>query len=197
VKEPYFKPWKGKNYRATKFLILSESAYSWPSEDGKVHTPRRSHPKDSVLWSFEASGKVPQYFTRMSWALCGTKTPTPRQRKEAWNDYAFTIFVQRSVGLSAASKHTRKQFEDAGPHFLALIEKIRPLKVIVTGKDLWNGMPDTAVTRRGRGAYRLSDGTLVWCLAVPHPANRTEGFNWKRVSKSILRFRSAKLPLRN
>jgi hypothetical protein len=196
MSEPYFKPWIGEKYSTTKLLILSESAYSWRGDGGKVVTPSPSHPKTSLLWWIEHFGKR-GYFTSMSRALCGSATPTPREIKQAWNEYAFTIFVQGSVGLGAGRRPSPKQFEDAGPRFLALIEKIRPLKVIVTGKTLWNNMPRTSVKRRALGAYTLSDGTLVWCLALPHPANRQVGFDWEKVSQSVRRFRSDAFPLRN
>lgn len=192
----YFKPFIGKKFKTTKVLILSESAYDWPGDDGKVRTPSHTHPKDSLLGSIDEPEKR-GYFTIMSRALCGSKSPTEKDKTKAWNGYAYTIYVQGSVGLGPDSKPTPKQFRDARPQFFALIEKIRPLKVIVTGKNMWNRMPRT-YTHRGNDlqAYKLSDGTLVWCLAVPHPANRTEGFNWKRVSRSIRRFRAAKLPRR-
>jgi hypothetical protein len=192
----YFKPWHGERFSTTKLLILSESAYDWPDEAGKLRTPSRTHPKTSLLWSIKNFREV-RYFTQMSRALCGSETPAVEERREAWNEYAYTIYVQRSVGLGARSKPTPKQFREAACHFLALIEKLRPLKVIVTGTTLWSRMPPTSVHRGDLEAYTLSDGTLVWCLAVPHPANRTVGFDWKRVGKSIHRFRSTKLPLRN
>lgn len=193
----YFKPWEGKKFKTTKLLILSESAYSWPDDDGKVHEPPRSHPKDSLLSSFEDSGKKPRYFPSMSRALCGSKNPTAKEMVTAWNDYAYTIYVQGTVGLGAGSRPTAKQFRDAEPHFLKLIERLHPLKIIVTGTTLWNKMPNTSVARRGLEAYRLSDGALVWCLAIPHPTNRTVGFSWAKVSKRIRWFRSARLPRRD
>ncbi len=197
MNETYFKPWEGKKFRTTKLLILSESAYGWRDDDGKLHEPPRSHPKDSLLWSFGDSGKKPRYFPSMTRALCGSKSPTAKEMLTAWNDYAYTIYVQGTVGFGAGSRPTKEQFRDAGSHFLKLIERARPLKVIVTGVTLWNKMPPTSVHRRGLKAYRLSDGTLVWCLAIPHPANRTVGFSWAKVGKRIRRFRSARLPRRD
>jgi hypothetical protein len=193
VNAPYFKPWYGKKFRTTKLLILSESAYDWPEDDGKLRTPLRTHPKTSLLWSIKNFGEV-RYFAQMSRALCGSESPTVAERTKAWNECAYSIYVQSTAGLGARSKPTRRQFREAGPHFLKLIERIRPLKVIVTGTTLWNKMPRTSVRRGDLEAYTLQDGTLVWCMAVPHPANRTVGFNWKRVSNSIRRFRSSKLP---
>jgi hypothetical protein len=58
-------------------------------------------------------------------------------------------------------------------------------------------MPHTYVQRRdGLEAYRLSDGTLVWCLPLPHPSNSRVGFKWDKIGERIRRFKSAKLPLR-
>jgi len=195
VNARYFKPWKGKKFSTTKLLILSESAYNW-RDNGKLYTPPPEHPRRSLLWNIRNFGEV-QYFTQMNRALCGSKSPTIEEMLTAWNEYAYTIYVQGTVGFGARSRPTAKQFRDAGPHFLKLIEKTRPLKVIVTGTTLWNRMPPPSVHRRGRMAYRLSDGTLVWCLAIPHPANRTSGFSWTKLRKRIRRFRSARLPRRN
>ena len=191
----YFKPWKGKRFGATKLLILSESAYNW-RDNGKLCTPSPEHPKRSLLWNIKNFGKV-RYFTQMSRVLCGSKSPTVEEMLTAWNECACSIYVQGTVGFGARSSPTPKQFRDAGPHFLKLIEKTHPLKVIVTGKTLWNHMPPPSVHHRDRKAYRLSDGSLVWCLAIPHPANRIAGFNWRRLSERIRQFRSAKFPRRN
>lgn len=194
----FFKPYKGNKFSATKLLVLSYSAYSWRDRSGKVHTPQPSHPKKSLQWSLDEGPSKPRYFAGMSRALCGCKAPTSKEARKAWNEYAYTIYIQRTIGLDPRSKPTHKQFEEAGPAFLALIEKLRPLKVIVTGKTMWNKMPRTSAHRGNNvQAYTLPDGTLVWCLAIPHPSNSTEGFNWKKVSENIRRFRAAKLPRRN
>ena len=191
--KPYYKCWKGKEYNNSKLLILSESAYSWLDE-GRVVEPSPTHPKKSLLHWIEHLPKQ-RYFTGMSRALCGTKTPTLKETKQAWNECAYTIFVQKTVGIGAGKRPTREQFREAGSHFLRLIENIRPSKVIVTGKDMWNHMPETSVWRGDNlKAYRLSTGNLVWCLALPHPSNRREGFKWEKISESISQFRSAKLP---
>lgn len=197
---PYFKPCIGKKFSTTKLLILSYSAYSWRDSHGKVHTPQPAHPKRSLLWAFEDFQKQrhQRYFTAMSRALCGCKSFTVEEAKKAWDECAYSIYIQRTVGLDARRRPTPEQFKNAGPCFLELIEKIRPLKVIVTGKTVWNKMPRTSAYRGvNLQAYTLSDGTLVWCLAVPHPSNSTDGFQWKRVGESIRRFRSTKLPQRN
>ena len=191
----YFKPRIGKKFNSTKLLILGYSAYSWQDSHGKVHTPQPSHPEKSLFWSFQP-GKKPRYFTQMNRALCGCEAPSIEEARKAWDECAYTIYIQRTVGLGTGGRPTSEQRKNTGPSFLALIEKIRPLKVIVTGKTMWNKMPPTSDYRGNLEAYRLADGTLVWCLAVPHPSNRTEGFKWEAVSKDIRHFRAVRLPRR-
>jgi uracil-DNA glycosylase len=119
---------------------------------------------------------------------------------EAWNEYAYTIFVQGTVGFGARIRPSKEQWEDAKRHFRALIEEIRPTRVIVTGKDMWNRHMegcDGPHLSDDLQAYRLKDGSLVWCLAVPHPSNTKQGFRWELVGESIRKFRSEKLPLRD
>ncbi len=200
MNEAYFDPWIGKKYEQTKVLILSESAYSW-KEDGRKVDPSRSHPTRMVQhWGIENFGGN-KYYTALSRALCGKEAPSRSELEIAWNDCDYTIFVQGTVGLGAKSRPTRKQFEGAHPAFLQLIEKIRPSRVVVTGKTMWNRMPACHGPHlcEDLQAYKLSDGSLVWSLAVPHPGNREkgEGFVWERVAAAIRAFRSIKFPLRD
>lgn len=201
---PYFKTWFGKNSRIvenhneTRFLILSESAYSWIDDNQKIWHPSPLHPKGSLIhWVKHLDQKT--YFSSMSKALCRRETPTTEQAMQEWNECAYTIYVQKTVGLGARSRPSSQQWKEAKYHFLSLIENIRPLKVLVTGLDMWNRRmpgcngPHYSDTLQ---AYRLSDGVLVWCLALAHPSNRTTGFRWKEVGEDIRLFRSARLPRR-
>jgi hypothetical protein len=196
----YFKPWIGKSYSTTKVLILSESVYSW-REDDKLIDPPPSHTANNVRhWGIKHFGKR-GYYTSMGRALCGAKMPATAELRKAWNDYALRPFVQGSVGEGWTSRPTKKQWQDAAACFPSLIERLRPRKIVVTGKTMWNyHMPDCtgAYLSDDLQAYKLSDGSLVWCLAVPHPANRKlkEGFQWERVGRAIHAFRSAEFPLR-
>ncbi len=194
----YFEPWTGENYDTTKLLIVSESAYDWRDRDnGQQMTPAPSHPTTTVRWSTDPSIKLP-YFACMNRALCRTEKPSPAQIREAWKDYAYTIYVQSTVGLGAGKRPRPEQFREANCCFLSLIEKLRPRKVIITGKAMWSKMPPSAVWFiDDLQAYKLEDGDLVWCLALPHPANRREGFNWKHVAEQIRVFKSMELPRRD
>jgi len=190
----YFTPWIGKNYEANKVLIMSESAYNWLDE-GQIATPQRSHAQDSIAWNITNFGKN-RYFTALNRALCKTSAPTDEQMNLVWDDYAYTIFVQESVGLGAGIRPTGDHWQDAGPHFMSLLAQIRPLKVIVTGKDMWGMMPEcSARLLDDLQAYKLSDGELVWCLALPHPAaNRIQGFQWEKIGESIQLFKATSFP---
>ena len=187
----YFKPWIGKKFGETKLLIMSESAYSWRDKDGKVVDPPPSHPTDQVLHWIDHFGEQ-KYYTTMGRALCGTNIPTNDKLKRVWNECAYTIFVQGTVGEGWNSRPSETQWKNAALHFIPLIEKIRPLKVIVTGKTMWNGyMPDCNGPHLSDDiqSYKLSDDTLVWCLAVHHPSR---GIRWEEVGEKIRVFRSIK-----
>lgn len=196
----YFEPWIGKNYSSARVLILSESVYSWRDDDQNLIDPTSSHPTENLLyWGIDHFGKR-GYYTSMGRALCGTKTPTTPELRKVWNEYALTPYVQSSVGEGWKRRPTKKQWKDAAACFESLIEKLRPRKIIVTGKTMWNNMPECAGSYLcdDLQAYKLSNGSLVWCLAVPHPSNRKlkEGFQWERVGTAIDSFRSVQFPLR-
>lgn len=190
----YFEPWVGSRYEANRVLLLSESTYKWLAEDGEILTPQPDHPKGSVEWNIEHFGKN-RYFTSMNRALCMAAQPTVADMRTAWEDYAYSIYVQEPVGLGAGVRPTKEHWQGAGSHFRTLLEELRPLKVLVTGKDMWDVMPECDVRLLDDlQAYRLADGSLTWCLALPHPANRRAGFKWDAIGESIKVFKAAKFP---
>jgi hypothetical protein len=196
----FFEPWKGNKYSVTKVLILSESVYSTRDEDQNLIDPTPSNTTDNVhYWGIDHFGKR-GYYTSMGKALCGAKNPTASELRKAWNEYALTPYVQSSVGEGSKRRPSNTQWQDAAACFKPLIEKLRPRKIIVTGKTMWGKMPDCTVCRvcDDLQAYKLSDDSLVWCLAVPHPSNRKlkEGFQWEKVGMAINAFRSVQFPLR-
>ena len=194
MNERYFQPWVGKNYPASRILLLSESTYDWLNDEGEVATPQSTHPGDSLLWNVEHFGRN-RYFTQMNRSLCGKHTPSVGEMMEVWQDLAYTIFVQDSVGFGSGVRPAGTHWQQAGPHFLNLLEELRPTKVIVTGKEMWDRMPDCSVRLVDDiQAYKLKDNSLIWCLALPHPANRTQGFSWEAISASISLFRAAIFP---
>ena len=180
-----------------RLLILSESTYDWTGDDGESYTPQSTHASDGIPWQIEHFSPDGGYFTALIRSICGEKTPSRERMYEVVNDYAYTPYVQSSVGYGPGVRPTARQWEEAKPHFLNLIERIRPQKVIITGIEMWKEMPECyAKLVDDLQAYRLIDGAFVWCLALPHPASRTagKGFAWQSVASSIKLFRETALP---
>lgn len=192
--KPYFTPWQGSDYAKHRTVILSESTYDWPV-NGDVFSPKPDHAISSVEQAIEEDQHA-QYFKRLTQAICECERPTPAQRRDRWNEFAYTIYVQRSVGRGAGVRPRKSLWDEAHDMFpgqLAGIEP-KPRKLIITGKDAWNRMPDThAWLLNDLQAYRF-DGGLLWCLALPHPANRLQGFNWQEVGRSIRAFMATSFP---
>jgi hypothetical protein len=94
-----------------------------------------------------------------------------------------------SIGTGARARPTRAHWNEGCRHFWKLLETLRPAKIIVTGLTAWNQMPHTHV-QRGKSiqAYKLNDGSLAWCLALPHPSNKKDGFKWQRVQTRLQKF---------
>lgn len=198
-KRPYFRPWIGRNYPETRTVIMSESTYDW--QVGKDwYTAQPDHPKTSVEQALNQNDHA-QYFIRLTRALCNNAAPSSDETNMAWNNFAYTIYVQRSVGKGAGTRPTRDLWEDSAnlfpSHFSTLDPK--PRKIILTGKEMWNRMPENSVRELVPDvqAYRF-DGELLWCLAIPHPANRVkgQGFAWQRVGEQIKTFLEISFPIR-
>ena len=196
MKSPYFKPFIGQHYKFHRVLIISESTYDWLDEMGGRSTPQPTHPRDSIKYGIVNFDQKRNYFRHMNRALTMKKRPSVKEMRSAWKNYAYTVFVQESVGFGARTRPKGKHWKDGGQQFLSLLEIIRPRKVIVTGFTMWKAMPECAVRLLDDlQAYRLSDGNLVWCLAIPHPSNSTTGFQWNAVAESINIFRNTDFPL--
>jgi hypothetical protein len=193
--ERYFQPWIGQGFSQSRTLLISESAYDWPGDDGNLYTPQPAHPQESMEWNIDHFGKN-RYFSQINRVLCMKSSPTREEMQSAWQELAYTIYVQKSVGVGPSVRPKAAQWIDAGPHLMTLLEDLRPLKVIITGKDAWNRMPYcSARLLDDIQAYRLKDGILVWCLALPHPASRNEGFAWESIAESVKWFRATQFPV--
>lgn len=198
----YYAPWIGRNYKRTRILLMSESAYSW-RDDGQLCHPPRNHPIKSVEWAIDHFGDVQycaQYFKRVTQAICHKREPSKAERTSAWDEYAYWIYIPGSVGEGAGGRRTEKMWEDGERDFKGLVERLtpRPEKVIITSLSAWEKMPESDVHLTDTlQAYRLkSSGNLIWCLAVPHPASRKrgKGFRWSDIAEQIALFRSTVFP---
>lgn len=193
--KPYFRPWQGSNYAKHRTVILSESVYDWPA-NGDWLSAKPEHAIRSVEQAIKQEDHA-QYFRLLTRAICECENPTPAQRRERWNDFAYTIYVQRSVGRGAGVRPGKSLWEEAREMFPQQLEGIepKPRKLIITGRDAWNRMPDAPVWLLADLQAYNADGELLWCLALPHPANRNEGFEWRKIGASIRAFMATPFPL--
>jgi hypothetical protein len=192
--ELFFRPFKGVNYKFTKTLILSESTYDW-REGNEIASPQPDHPELSLQYGIK-SGKI-AYFRQMGRALCESNSPSPEIQRKQWDRFAYSVYVQKSVGFGAGKRPSQRLWKEAGQLFMEMLEDFRPTKVIFTGRDLWErgSLPDCHEWLLADiQAYKLKDRSLVWCMALPHPANRREGFDYEKVGASIRNFVASRFP---
>jgi len=191
---PYYQPWLGTAYKEGGLLVMSESAYYW--KDGH---PRPSHPtkhtvEHSAFQNF-ANRKF-RFATALTRALCKEEWPTLETIRKAWNQIAYSIYVQRPLPATN-SRPTEKDFIDSGRSFLKLLNLYKPSRVVITGYEAWEQMPHTQVVIHDyKQAYRLENGALAWCLAVPHVQSRKLGhrFKWQEIGSRIQDFQAERLP---
>jgi hypothetical protein len=192
-----FDPWVGDKYqKGTGLLIISESVYRWPSKGkiGQFDSPQIDHPTGNTvgywaLQNFEERGKEGRYAATLTRALCNKESPSLQERTAAWNQIAYSIYVQRTME-TLQDRPTNKDLELASQPFLDLLEELRPARVLVTGYAVWKGMPRTHVIRdMYLQAYRLKDGHLCWCQAVRHPRVTS----WRNLAKQLKHFEAQAL----
>jgi len=186
----FYVPWMGANFSSTRTLLLSESAYDWEGEDGEVCSPSANHPTESVTWAIDVfPAQEARYFNAVTRAICRKQDPTVQERRAAWDDYAYTIYIPGSVGFGPGARSTAETWDRARSQFRGLISDLQPRRIIITGREAWREMPECDVELvRDLQAYRLSDRQLVWCQALPHPRNQIEGFAWQRFAECIALF---------
>ena len=159
-----------------------------------MRSPNSGHPQLSVEDSMNEFETSSRYMKRLTQAICRDESPSILQRAAGWNRFAYSIYVPRSVGPGAGTRPSAAQWKEASEQFWTLLAKLTPKRVVITGLDAWSKMPSTEVSFGDRcQAYRLG-GRLIWCLAVPHPANRREGFRWREVSQAIAAFDGTDFP---
>jgi len=194
MQQPFFKPWKGSNYAEHRTVILSESAYDW-SENGQWFKPPREHPIRSVEHAITHENHA-RFFMQLTRAICEHDKPSTRQREKRWNDFAYTIYVQQSVGRGARVRPKADQWSEAKKLFPRQIDGLepKPRKMIITGKSTWNNMPDCKFRLLPDLQAYEDDGELLWCLALPHTANSVQGFDWREIGHNIRVFMAVSFP---
>jgi hypothetical protein len=70
----YYQPWVGAGFTDSRTLLISESAYDWPGDEGNIYTPQPTHPQKSMEWNIGHFGEN-TYFSRINHALCMKSSP--------------------------------------------------------------------------------------------------------------------------
>ncbi len=188
-----FLPWIGEKYKqgfcSRRFLVLGESHYDeW---EGQKHCLDHSFTRECVdkvvrredcssFWKYIEQALVNEARS-VGWC--------PSGGMPLWEKLAFYNFVQEPLpGGPRGVIPQRGLFQKSHAPFRIVLEQLRPDRVIVCGKRLWRNMEDRDDNdcHDNVQAYRLRDGSQVWCLATAHPSSGS--YSWKRVHRLIMEF---------
>ena len=181
-------PWKGPHFASTRLLLLGESAYSWRNDRGEVVHPSAQHPTEQVRGIIAKFDDPDQPFMQaLSRALTNEKAPQRDRLGFVWDRVAFANFVPGTVGVRGETDNTRpgrNDWERGRSEFPALLEEVKPLRMIQFGTVAWSELPSADVGEGlGAHAFRLSTGELCWCQAFAHPAHG--GVSWRTLASAI------------
>lgn len=189
-----FLPWIGNRYQdgfnGRRLLVLGESHYDeW---EGDKHVLASDFTRSCVL---EAINRVngAQFWKYIEQVLLNEYRIdgwAPGGGSQLWEALAFYNFVQSPISGGPRSRPGWKQFDESRRPFRAVLEALRPERVLVCGKGLWEGMETVTIKEDylhdDLQAYRLEDGTKVWCFATVHPSSGR--YSWTRLYPLIKNF---------
>ncbi len=175
-------PWVGAEYWKTGLLLLGESVYLL-EKDGVLVDRGPRHAIHLVEDCFDNPHLFRGFIATVSRGICGVPDPSPTHLREAWSRVAFTNYVATPVGIGASTRPSEPQWAAAKAEFPALLERLKPRRIIVLGKTMWSRMPgvDLMYTDDVQG-YRLSDGSMAVCWALHHPSR---GLSWRTLAAVI------------
>jgi hypothetical protein len=184
------KPWIGEQFAASRLLVLGESTYSWRNDKGELVHPSPQHPTDCVnCITADFYGEGLGFLRTVSRGITNEEHPQPDQLKAAWNRVAFTNYVPGSIG-EAGSRPTEEQWERGRSEFGTLLDEVKPLRMIVLGREMWSKLPEAHIGEQSdaytgnfdRYAIRLSTGELCWCQPLRHPSG---GLGWGELAATV------------
>jgi hypothetical protein len=191
----FFLPWIGKEYkkgfRDRPLLVLGESHYDeW---DGETHILGNNFTRECVEAVCDRTDSA-RFWKMLEQALlneCRVDGWAPHGGTPLWDHLAFYNFVQSPVSGGPRSRPSKEAFEKSRKPFRAVIEQLRPDRVLVCGKILWRQMEEIPQgedhLHADIRAYRLADGTKVWCLATVHPSGGYSWSSWHEIIMAFLR----------
>ena len=199
---PFFKPWVGSRAAAglatkavygTKIHVLGESHYDRGGPDSYEITPSLTQQVVSD-WALGASGSA--FFTRVA-SIVLNQEPGSFDRAAAWQDFAYSNFVQSPVLGGPRISPARDAWAEAREAFFGQLAITRPKILVVLGSRCWNQLPSKVGAAAPSFHYPVSggcqsvsdawiyphwvDGELLCTLAlkVVHPSAGFGRWNWK------------------
>jgi hypothetical protein len=187
-----FLPWIGRRYEdgygstSHRLLVLGESHYAW--EEGQKLSKSITRKLIPGVIAREAWVNNFFYFIEQT-LLNAERSEVKATSGEAfWNSIAFYNFVQSQVDGGARRRPLRSQWIDAVTPFHAVLTKLKPDRVWVLGKTLWDWLPQGEESLRRNShleGHRLSGGHVAWFYGTRHPSS---GFSWKTHHKEVSEF---------
>src|SRR5699024_3165329 len=132
----YFLPFVGRRYGANSewqlpILILGES-YPVQNANNPEYTRESFEEYMNGDWTTQFMSKVFQLFNG--------HRPTVEQRRQFWEQVAYTVFVQERLA-GPRIRPTKEQWHRAVPAFEGVCAALMPRLVMVVGSDTWNHLP--------------------------------------------------------
>ncbi len=187
----FFLPWIGDKYEqgfcGRRFLVLGESHYAhW---DDAVHELQPTFTRECLREVVNREDGA-RFWKNLEQALLNEYRQggwCPSGGPALWSQLAFYNFVQSPIFAGPRVSPSNQQFNSSLAAFIAVLEALRPERVLVCGKRLWGQMDSTKLQLHDDvEAYQLSDGSPVWCLAIKHPSSG--GFSWTKAHQLIRAF---------
>ena len=163
--EPFFLPWVGARYleQPTRLLILGESHYS-------ADTPDRHCTIDCTQAYID--GWNHRFWTNLMQIVRG-RPHWEIARSDFWADVAFYNYIQEVVGDSPGIAPTDGMFASAAAPFQAVLERLRPQRILVLSARLWDQL-----ATRGEAGPKLAFGDSVRDTLVYRHAGGTALASW-------------------
>lgn len=187
-----FLPWIGQRYElgfgGQRLLILGESHYPWEDDDRELTDPLPPEvTRDCVSGVITREVWVGDFWKYLEQAhLNVQRWEMAPNGDEFWQSIAFYNFVQVPVGTGPRQAPRWCEFVDARSAFRAVIQALKPERIVVCGKRLWGAMEDTPgdlFLHNDIQGYRLPTGDVAWCLATVHPSSGR--YSWRRLHPVI------------
>jgi hypothetical protein len=187
-----FQPWIGHNFGKSeygKLLILGESHYG--SDLEKYDTPYGNRSTSEIIQKV-INGEFDINFYRNVGLLFN-----PHDRNQLWNSVAFANAIQNPL-VNTDSQPTRKDIETISPAFRLLLNNIKPDKVLICSKRMWDyWLPENdpqgefirQISANGKRStiwkYEYTDGHCL-AMGINHPSRFFSYLKWNPILKEFL-----------